>query len=327
MDQELVLESARRLDLGAEEGLDARRVEAALGGPRAHRREDAGLLARILDRPTGLLLGCGDRRHEGEAQIDERHERVQVRGEGGARARPLRAEPAGAERGERPIGLMDAEPGIERGDQPGIAPEVALPVAREGAQADGAGDRERVRLGLVGQDGVRGPAGEQLRERAVVVGSHEECVREEPRGEPLQVPARVHPEPEPGAARVEPLVGEHHRPRLRDRAREHARHRALGPERDAAHRQVEAPRGEVARQLRPAEADELEAAPAVVREAARDLDVEPLETTIAREREGRVVAARADPERRRLGPRVEAGRSEEGDRRRAPHSPSTSRIE
>src|SRR5207237_470117 len=85
------------------------------------------------------------------------------------------------------------------------------------------------------------------------------------------------------------------RPRLCDRAREHARHRALGPERDAAHRQVEASRGEVAHQLRPAEGDELEAAPAVVREAARDLDVEPLEPTVAREREGRVVAARADP--------------------------------
>ena len=159
--------------------------------------------------------------------------------------------------------------------------------------------------------------------------AHQERVREEPRGEPLQVPARVHPEPEPGAARVEPLVGEHHRPRLRDRAREHARHRALGPERDAAHRQVEAPRGEVARQLRPAEADELEAAPAVAREAAGDLDIEPLGRAVAREREGRVVAARAHEERRPLGPRVEAGRGEDGDRERgrASHSPSTSRIE
>src|SRR5438093_200959 len=238
-----------------------------------------------------------------------------------------RAEPAGAERGERPVGLAGAEPGIELGDERRIAPEVGLPIAGERPQTDGAGERERVRLGLVGQDGIRGPAREQLGERAVVVRPHQQRVREEARGDPLEVPARVHPESEPGGARVEPLVGEHDRPRLRDRACEYARHSPLRPGRDAAHREVEAPRREVPRQLRPAEADELEAAAAVAREAACDLDVEPLERAVAREREGRIVAARADTERRQRGRRVEARRGEDGQRRRAPHSPSTSRIE
>ena len=133
------------------------------------------------------------------------------------------------------------------------------------------------------------------------------------------MPARIHDDAHAresldvvGAAQARFRRDEQHRSRFRDRNAEDPGDRALAAHRDAAHRDVEAIRGQRFEQLRPAEGHEVQLEVVGRRVGPRDLDVEAgvqgrlvdLARVLRRGRPdapGRVVAAGPDPQHLALG--------------------------
>src|SRR5581483_12062448 len=142
-----------------------------------------------------------------------------------------------------------------------------------------------------------GGGGEEPRQRAVVRRRHDGCAGEESARDALQMTAGVDPETDRRTIELADVARhararEHDGAGFDDRAGERRVDRSLGTDRDAAHGDVEASRREIAPELRPAEADELQAESGVPCEPSRDLDVESVERTVALDAERRVVTAR-----------------------------------
>ena len=227
-----------------------------------------------------------------------------------------RAEPSSPQLGERPICLAGAEPGIQLGSERRITREVCLAVVREGPQTARVRERrgENVGLDVVGQHRIGMAVAEQLRQRTVLAWYEQRVWEELPR-DLLEVAAGVHGESgrrpiDVGRRGGRLSADEHHGRSLEDRPGEGPDQRPLGPHGDTPHRHVEPPGGEVAGQLRPAEAHELEGSPGVMREPARDRHVEPGQALLPCESERRVVAARSDAEGARCGVGAETGDGE-----------------
>ena len=213
-----------------------------------------------------------------------------------------------ANRLQAAVGLAGQQPRVQVRSQLRLigVHQPALAVAGEGAQSRAARHGPLPELGLVGigdrcMDFPLDQGGEH---RPVVVEGEERGARKVPSGDPLEVPAGVHPDAHTRSVqRVEVGMGM----RVHDQGKrsalgggntEAARQRAFRAQRDAGHRHVEAPSGKRFDQLGPAKGPPFDLETAICRIAFCQGDFEPPVAAAGFGvcfAEGRVVAAGPHP--------------------------------